>query len=687
MCSALATLAAAAVPVATSAPADAATNTYYVDCAAISAGAGTVHAPWNSLAAVNAQPLTAGAHILLARGTTCSGNLVPQGSGTAGHPIVLGAYGVGARPVINAASTAAAALQLTDQSYWTIQDLEIVGGTTYGVYVTGNTAGGALTGITLQNLDVHGATGSSTVRGDSGEVYIYPRGSNETISNVKIDGVTAHDSEVGEGIFLAGAFGAFPPGTAVPTPGNMPLGSNNQIVNSTSYNVRGDAILLTTTTNGLLQNNVAHDSGYCGGSNCGSSTASGLWEWYCQDCTVQSNESYDNHTWSTTDGGAFDIDNFNANNLVQYNYGHDNAGYCITVFNGNGYKSPNNVFRYNVCANNRTQSSTKFADVEIHTNGTQNFQVYGNTIIANSAPSQPVIRVNSQMTGFFKNNIIYSSNPNLLSSSTPGYVTDNNDYWVTGGAAPTFALNGTSYSSLSAYTAGTGMESHSIYADPLLNDPAYHGVGRSATADKLQRNSPAFDKGVDVCAGIPGCDMGTKDFFGDPIPTGTVHTIGAFDRVNHASAAPQHGVLVNAGSTACLDVPGSSKTAGTQVDVWTCNGGFNQQWDLDRTTGHLSVYGTDAICLDAQGGNLTAGTAAVIDPCSTAPSQVWTIDAKKGTVKSSNGLCLGTVGNGTAAGTKLELQSCSGAITQTWQAKAFSTTPQPPTRGHHYGQH
>jgi hypothetical protein len=70
-------------------------------------------------------------------------------------------YGTGALPVIAAASTATAAVELDDQSYWTVQDLQITGGVDYGVYVTGDTADAALTNIDLTNLDVSDATGTS----------------------------------------------------------------------------------------------------------------------------------------------------------------------------------------------------------------------------------------------------------------------------------------------------------------------------------------------------------------------------------------------------------------------------------------------------------------------------------------------------------------------------------------------
>ena len=37
-------------------------------------------------------------------------------------------------------------------------------------------------------------------------------------------------------------------------------------------------------------------------------------------------------------------------------------------------------------------------------------------------------------------------------------------------------------------------------------------------------------------------------------------------------------MLVNPVSGRCLDDPAFTTTNGTQLDIWDCNGGTNQQW-------------------------------------------------------------------------------------------------------------
>ena len=180
------------------------------------------------------------------------------------------------------------------------------------------------------------------------------------MNDVLIDGVTAHDSHVSEGIFVSAG------GAWIETNGvSQPLGSNVTVQNSTAHDIYGDGILITELNNGLLQRNVVYRSGLC--PNCTGSTPVGLWEWYCHTCTVQNNESYANQSWGG-DGGDFDIDYYNNNNVVQYNYGHDSAGYCVAFFGAGGRASLDNVFRYNVCSNNGRRSDlSKQGEVFVYT--------------------------------------------------------------------------------------------------------------------------------------------------------------------------------------------------------------------------------------------------------------------------------------------------------------------------------
>ena len=123
------------------------------------------------------------------------------------------------------------------------------------------------------------------------------------------------------------------------------------------------------------------------------------------------------------------------------------------------------------------------------------------------------------------------------------------------------------------------------------------------------------------------------------------------------------GEIIGSGSGRCVDVPGATQTAGTQVELWDCNGGTNQQWTATSAS-ELRVYGSD--CLDASGQGTTAGTKVDIWGCNGQANQKWTLNANGTITGAQSGLCLDATGAGTANGTLLELWTCNGASNQKW---------------------
>ncbi|MFI0538555.1 endo-1,4-beta-xylanase [Streptomyces sp. WSLK1-3] len=121
------------------------------------------------------------------------------------------------------------------------------------------------------------------------------------------------------------------------------------------------------------------------------------------------------------------------------------------------------------------------------------------------------------------------------------------------------------------------------------------------------------------------------------------------------------GLIKGVGSGRCLDVPNSSTTDGTQVQLWDCNSATNQQWTV-TDAGELRVYGNK--CLDAAGtGN---GTKVQIYSCWGGDNQKWRLNSDGSIVGVQSGLCLDAVGAGTANGTLIQLYSCSNGGNQHW---------------------
>ena len=122
-------------------------------------------------------------------------------------------------------------------------------------------------------------------------------------------------------------------------------------------------------------------------------------------------------------------------------------------------------------------------------------------------------------------------------------------------------------------------------------------------------------------------------------------------------------LLRNDNSGRCLDVPNATQTNGTQVTLWDCNGGGNQQWTVN-TTRQIQVYGSK--CLDAEGASTSAGTRVIIWDCNGGTNQQWNTNSDGTITGVQSGLCLSPNGGGTANSTPVTLQNCTGAASQKW---------------------
>jgi parallel beta-helix repeat protein len=531
-------------------------TTYYVDCAATTNGDGSEGAPWNNIASVNSASFVAGDTVLFARGTTCSGSLIVTSSGTSTAPITFGAYGSGALPIIDGTGYSRA-VKLLDASYVVVEDLDIRNSEVWGVLVTSDNCN-TVYGITLENLVVHHVINPGTVgplakwTGDvvfaPGVIKEFdPLGTNTKsgeyttcshIDGILVDNVQAYDTTQWSGIMVWG----------VNVEGDMQWESDSQnqslqsrnitIENSTVHDTYGEGIAVFMSYNGTIQSNVVYNTGNVPLSlDPNGWTPVGLWWWSSEDMVGQLNESYDNHS-PGVDGGGYDIDYHSHDSLMQYNYGHGNNTYCISVF---GYKgaTTNVTVRYNICAADgvaTTRQKCNLANGQCTTvamDGDSEFYVctwdggsitnnwiYNNTVyITSSGSSAGVINDcpsggDSEIGSFFENNLVTSTIANIWGNTTVlnNRLRDYNLWYYTGG-------------NLTDATP----EAHGLYNEnPQVNDFGYSSAGRPTTQWTLQSGSPAIAAGTDVCSGLSGCSMGSQDFYGDPLPSVGPFNIGAF---------------------------------------------------------------------------------------------------------------------------------------------------------------
>jgi hypothetical protein len=542
---------------------------YYIDCSSgDDARSGTYPSQsWGSLEQVNITTFQPGDGIFFKRGTTCDGSLSPQGSGEAGKPILMGAYGRGELPIIEAGDHKEA-IRLTGQEYWEVQDIETSGGTEFGVLVSGEPGVETLHHIRLTNLVVHDVWGEPFKDKSPGLVVVLSNGS--IFKDVIIDGITAYNSNQWAGIEVSGS-------TGWPIDYDNPEFAEDVIVrNSTVYNVYGDGIVLWGVQNGLIEYSVAYDTGQQPPPQT-IGTPSSIWTWSCYDCVVQFNESY-NASSPEIDGGCYDIDWGTRNNTFQYNYGHDCDGYCLSVFGASGQTTENAIARYNVCANNGRLSSlaSRQGDFYLSTWGGGHLDgvlIHNNTSYWAPEGNHPVLVNTSEFTGdnpnLFANNVLISTAPWLVNGGD-GLDLDHNLYWLDGDGDPFFSFGQNYYLGFEEYQSLSPHGTHSVFADPLLNEPTYHQIGFPKDAFTLQADSPAIDAGADLGS------MGDRDFFGNSIPFGSAYDIGAHEwssQVQGTKFSPSEAALLEhlyplaAGSPATLVALVDSKDAASRSQV------------------------------------------------------------------------------------------------------------------------
>ncbi|MFK0116140.1 ricin-type beta-trefoil lectin domain protein [Streptomyces sp. NPDC090994] len=119
----------------------------------------------------------------------------------------------------------------------------------------------------------------------------------------------------------------------------------------------------------------------------------------------------------------------------------------------------------------------------------------------------------------------------------------------------------------------------------------------------------------------------------------------------------------------CLDLSSALTTAGTPLQLYSCNGSKAQKFRIDSasaadpSTGALKILGK---CAVPKGGATANGTAVVIADCTGAAAQQWTATAT-GTLKHvASGKCLDVPSSNSADGTDLQLNTCDTGANQQW---------------------
>lgn len=448
---------------------------FYVDCSRAQSGNGSINSPWNDLASISTTTLQPGDVVHLRRGTTCHGVLAPRGSGSAEQPIRLTAYGNGARPRIIAGSNVEEALHLFNQQYWNIDSLDISGGNTYGVFISGDS--GTLHHIHLSNLAVHDVLGGQVKHKESGLISISPINAKAHFDDVVVDGVNAWHTNQWVGILIGGGNLGFPP--------ESEWNTNAVIRNSTAHDVDGDGIVLFRVRQGLIDSSVAWSIGMQDTQTIG--TPNAIWTWMCDDCTVRRSEAYLTDS-PGVDGGAFDIDYGNTKNSVLESYGHDTQGYCVAVFAA-GFVTHDSVVRNNLCVNNGRSPRMALYQGAIFIwtwNGgsIDGLTVEKNSIYWNPFENTPAVLNRGQVkpgTASFRDNQIYSTAPRIVESNASMSLAGD-EYTYFGPGHPQWKYGDRDYTGLTDIQRSAQQETASTLVQRPLKDWPQVFVQRDATS-------------------------------------------------------------------------------------------------------------------------------------------------------------------------------------------------------------
>ncbi|MGD0480393.1 MAG: right-handed parallel beta-helix repeat-containing protein [Terracidiphilus sp.] len=440
---------------------------HYLDCkdGSDAADSLTPQTAWRTVAKANSYIYQPGDALLLRRDARCDGMLWPKGSGTEQAPIHLGAYGQGALPIIVGGSESAG-LRLSDQQYWEIENLEVVGGSPYGIHIGGSAP--AMRHFRITNVVVHDVPGTPLTK-DSGLVVITPDNrAKSRIDDVVVDGVTAYRTSEWAGIIVNGA--------GFDADGADDHGEHIVVRNSMVHDVAGDGILLARVSDGVLEHNVAWNTGMQETQTIG--TPNAIWEWRCRDCRVQYNEGYFTDS-PGVDGGVFDIDYGDENNLLQHNFGHDSQGYCVSAFgaDGPGGNSIHSEIRENTCIHNgrSPRLSERQGAIFLYTwNGGKldGVEIVDNTVIWDPPVRVPAFQSTAEFTGNrpnrFVGNTIVAVSRSFVSSES-GMQFSGNRYCAPKRTLPQQPFQ--EESSLNSAASPAADSSSLVEADPAANKP------------------------------------------------------------------------------------------------------------------------------------------------------------------------------------------------------------------------
>ncbi|MGM1064321.1 RICIN domain-containing protein [Saccharothrix sp. Mg75] len=144
--------------------------------------------------------------------------------------------------------------------------------------------------------------------------------------------------------------------------------------------------------------------------------------------------------------------------------------------------------------------------------------------------------------------------------------------------------------------------------------------------------------------------------------TGTVDPVGG---------GTPYETLVARHSGKCADIPSSSRTDGAALKQYPCNGGQNQQWQVEDAGGGYArlIARHSGKCLGVADSSTADGAAVAQYACTGGQNQQWQLQATGShhrAVARHSGKCLDVTSASSADGAVVKQYSCNGGDNQQW---------------------
>lgn len=546
-------------------------QTFYVSADGNDRNEGTSeNAPIQSIDKLNTITFYPGDQILFRKGDTFTGCFKPMGSGTEGHPITIGSYGEGNKPVLQPGDdfsvpylmsagevvnnpTVNYVIWFYNVEYWEISGLELKDpkdAETYqnpgNVYRSGITIqakdAGTLEHIYVDNMVIHGFHGPHTNIGkSSGGITMnvitdfVPNGNKigqrtENSVPTQINDIRITNCEIynvgrsGINFLTPWAFrseekwGPFNYGDSdfAYLPYEDFYMGNNYI-----HDIDGDGTIIDNCADAVSEYNLV--------TRCVLNTngaAVGMFNWNSDRTTFQYNEVFDirygtNDSNHLNDSQGIEIDALNDGTLVQYNYVHDNTGGFMMLCNiADQYRSFDGIVRYNISQNDYAHPRQGLFDIYEANWGTEiynnNFYLTERALSTNGYGSHVnagelflFSAVGARDTMKFYNNIFY------YAGETPATVNTFGDQVID--------WQSNIFYNFANMPVNDNPGAPNLAVDPMWNNPGAGGSGVYVNGKEhlgyqtdlscyyLKADSPALN------AGVPLESVGKKDYLGNSV--------------------------------------------------------------------------------------------------------------------------------------------------------------------------